>query len=92
MTDDKTVKQHMQAVDAVSRLLTDTATQIERLRKTLVATRTTLETLSDYQHPKLMMSVPYHLRSDGPNARDVTPATVIDAQVAAINAILGDRA
>ena len=92
MTDEKTVQQHMQAVEAVSKLLTDTSTQIERLRKALVATRATLEALNDYQHPAVKMPPPYHLRSDGPNARDVTPATVISAQVAAINAILGDRA
>lgn len=92
MTEEKTVQQHLEAVDTIARLLKDTSAQVERLRKTLVATRGTLELLADYQHPKVKMDPPYHLRSEGPNAREVTPATVIAAQVAAINAILGDRA
>ena len=90
--DDKTTKQHLDAVEAVASLLRDTTAQIERLRKALVASRTTLEQLVDVQHPAVKMPAPYHLRTEGPNARDVTPATVIAAQVAAINATLGDRA
>lgn len=92
MTEEKTVQQHMAAVEAVAKLLTDTSTQIERLRGALMKTRATLEQLVDVQHPAVKMPAPYHLRRDGPNDRDVTPATVITAQIAAINAILGDRA
>lgn len=92
MTEEKTVQQHMQAVEAVSKLLTDTTAQIERLRKALAASRATLEALADYQHPKVKMPAPYHMRASVSNDRDVTPATVIAAQVEAINATLGDRA
>lgn len=89
MTDEKTVQQHMQAVEAVAKLLTDTTAQIYRLRRTLVNTRRTLEALTDLQHPKLLMRPPGHLEVGNDHAQ---PAAVILKQVADINAILGDRA
>ena len=57
---------------------------------TSATTRVVLEGLSDYQHPKLQMDVPYQIRLSDDKA--MSPKAVINRQIDRINALLGDRA
>lgn len=77
-------------IDNANALLTKTKSELERARNVL-------ERLAEYQHPKMVMKIKYDHRisdlvgtkveSDG-----VDPATLIRAEISAINKLLGDRA
>lgn len=87
----KTVKEHMQDSDTVKKIIEDANALVGRLQKELNCARETMEKLTPYQHPLHRMDQPYHLRSERGNDPSA-PASVIAAQVARINTLLGDRA
>ena len=90
--DEKTVKQHLEACRSVESLIDDSNALVTRLQTALQRTRETLERLQEYQHPKLMMTPPFHLTPADSRSRDVSPNQVIKAQIEQVNALLGDRA
>jgi len=92
LDDTRTVQQHLEACKSVENLLTDSNAMVTRLAAALRATRDTLEALLEYQHPKLAMLPPYHLRANSDPNRSAPPAAVIACQVKRINELLGDRA
>lgn len=86
----KTVKQQNEEIDQVKRLLDSGNALAVKLSKELQSARVVLEGLRDYQHPKMSIDVPYHMRAK--DREKVMPASLIDMQVQRINELLGDRA
>jgi hypothetical protein len=87
---DPTIKLHIDKAAEVKAIVDNANALLLKAKSLLEGTRATLEALSEFQHPKLRMEFPYHLRNGGPET--VTPSIVINAQVSRINALLGDRA
>lgn len=90
MTAKKTVKAHLEESDRVEAIVKDANAMVKKLQAELATTRVVLEGLSDYQHPKLQMDVPYQIRLSDDKA--MSPKAVINRQIDRINALLGDRA
>ena len=88
----KTVKEHLQESDRVESLVKDANALVKKLQSELAVTRTTLEALSEMQHPKIVMQIPYGLRGNQQNDNDTSPSGVISRQVRRINELLGDKA
>ncbi|GGE30210.1 hypothetical protein GCM10011360_17830 [Primorskyibacter flagellatus] len=87
----KTVQEHFEECKQIDQIVDQANALLTKVRNELVIARAVLEALSEYQHPKLAMAVPYQFRQDLGD-KHVTPRTVIDAEITRINALLGDRA
>lgn len=92
MDDNRTVQQHLQACAKMESLITDSNALLNRLSNMLQQSRSILEALREYQHPKMKMDLPYSYRRGDSNQRDICPGDLIDLHVKQINALLGDRA
>ena len=92
MDDNRTVQQHLQACTKMESLITDSNALLNRLSNMLQQSRSILEALREYQHPKMKMDLPYSYRRSDSNQRDICPGDLIDLHVKQINALLGDRA
>lgn len=89
----ETTKAHFDNCKQVSQILDDANALLTKVRDELFTARETLEKLTEYQHHKLAMPIPYRLAwGDSEREKTVTPAVVIIRQVHRINALLGDRA
>ncbi|MGA0615902.1 hypothetical protein [Paracoccus sp. KR1-242] len=84
-----TIEAHIEECRQVQDLLAEGSQLALGSREMLREVRITLETLREYQHPQVRMELPSHLRVD--DAREDTAAGCVDRQIAAINALLGDR-
>ena len=90
MTKAKTVKEHIEESDRVTDIVKNANALVAKLQAELAVSRNTLESLLDYQHPKLRMDVPYPIRTTRDDGK-ATPASVIHVQTQRINALLGDK-
>ena len=89
----ETLKAHFENCKQVSQIVDDANALLTKVRDELFTAREALESLIQYQHPKLAMSMPYRLaESASEREKMVAPAAVISRQVGRINALLGDRA
>ena len=88
---DTTMKQQADAITTVSKLMGAAMALPERLAKQLREARAVLETLQEYQHPKLSIDLNYSLKDAMGDSR-IPPATLIEREIKRINDILGDRA
>ncbi len=88
----KTVKEHFEDCKQVSDVIDNANALLTKCQRELDAARAALEALKEYQHPKMKMDVPYHFRPSSGDRQTVTPAALIDKEVARINQLLGDRA
>ena len=91
MTKPKTVKDHIEASDRIIKTVNEANALVKKLRDRLEDIRSTLEALKPYQHDKLKMSMPCHLRAKEMPS-ELSPRRVIEQEIKRINAILGDRA
>lgn len=87
----KTVKEHLTESDRVSEIVNEANALVKKLQAELAISRTTLEELSEMQHPKLSMRVPYAIRNKTLDD-SASPKSIISCQVDRISALLGDRA
>lgn len=88
----KTVKEHLDASDQVAKQIKSADALVIRLKGELSAARATLDILSEYQHPKIRLEIPYHLRCDkNRDTKSCSPRDVIEVQIDRINELLGDR-
>ena len=90
---ENTIKSHFENCKQVSQIVDDANALLTKVRDELFVARETLEKLTEYQHSKLSMPIPYRLyEGSGEREKSVAPAVVISRQVHRINALLGDRA
>lgn len=91
----KSIKEHMDDSNQVKRLVDDANALLARARDELATVREVLSSLSDFQHPKVIMKrtdASYLAREVAEcGDRDFTPSHLIGKQIARINALLGDR-
>lgn len=92
LDDNRTVQQHLQACAKMESLITDRNALLNCLSNMLQQTRSILESLREYQHPKIRMDLPYSMRRNDSNQRDICPVDLIELHIKQINALLGDRA
>jgi len=88
----RTVKEHMDESDRVTALVYDANAMVTKLKDELQFSRTVLDNLAGYQHPKMVMDIPYFLKTATREAERCPPAQVIAKQINRINALLGDKA
>ena len=87
----KSVKEHFDNCKQVSDIVDDANALLTKVQRELSVAREVLESLIEYQHQKLQMSVPYNIRKTN-EEKVVTPAALIRLEITRINKILGDRA
>lgn len=85
-----TVKEHFEECKQVSDVIDRANALLVKCRAELSDARDVLDSLKEYQHPKLTMTAPYRLRAK--NDESLTPKALIEREVARINELLGDRA
>lgn len=85
----KTVKEHLQEADTIKKHIDASNAMVLKLQSELSATRAGLEALIAMQHPALILTVPYALRTS--NDEKLKPADLIKRQIDRINATLGDK-
>ena len=88
----ETISKHMADCKQVASIIENANALLMKSQKQLAQARDTLEKLREFQHPKMVMQVPYAFQRGGNRDESATPAVVIDRQIAEINSLLGDRA
>lgn len=89
----KTVKEHTDEADAITKHVRDANALLIRLREELDYCRKTLHALRDFAPAdQFKINAPYHLRAGTGNAEAQSMNLIIKAQTARINTLLGDRA
>lgn len=91
MTKAKTVLAHLEESDRVADIVKDANALVKKLHSELHVARETFEGLKKYQHPELIMRIPYAIK-DGKGPDEKMPLSVIQMQIDRINTLLGDRA
>jgi hypothetical protein len=87
----KTVKEHTDETDQMVRHLKDGDSLIVKLRDQLDEARRAFKWLEEFSHPSFCKSIQYQ-RVGVEGDKPATMKKVIEAQVARINATLGDAA
>ena len=86
----KTVKEHFEACKQVSQVIDDANALLTKCKDELHRSRTILELLEPYQHPKLAVPIPYMAWLT--DEKSMPPSSLIALAIKRINALLGDRA
>ena len=91
-----TVKDHFEDCKRVSDVIDNANALLTKTKAELDRARNVLERLVEFQHPKMLMEIKFDYRVSellGKSAeKGVDPATLIRAEISAINKLLGDRA
>ena len=87
---EKTVAEHLSDSKALAQTIADANALVIKLNYELQLARSTIETLSDWAHPRMEIGPLY-----GPlfgDKKSLTGSALCKVQIARINAVLGDRA
>ena len=86
----KNIKEHMENCKQVSTIIDDANALLTKTRAELTQARSVLESLLEYQHPKLVIKS-YTVKQVTKN-ETASPKELINCEIARINELLGDRA
>ncbi|MBT9385504.1 hypothetical protein KM176_16640 [Pseudooceanicola sp. CBS1P-1] len=85
-----TLTSHMHDCKSIGEAIANANALLVKTQTELQHTREVLEMLREYQHPKLVIQTTYkHWLTE---EKALQPVKLIDAQIARINTLLGDRA
>ena len=88
----KTVEQHLEHAETLQEHIKSADALVLRLRKELQLCRSSLEWAMGFSHPAFSITANYYMDAPVKNGEQCTLKQMADHRIAAINALLGDKA